>query len=110
MFRPLTMRLVVNNSSVLSSGLPPSHDSTDTEASRAIRTWRQRTGLTQEGLAQALNVTFSTVSRWENGHVKPSKLARKALTHFATTCGVPLDWPRTAESPTESDVVGNPTA
>ena len=75
-----------------------------------IRAWRQRVGLSQEELAAAISVTFSTVSRWENGHVKPSKLARKALIHFATTCGVPLDWPRTAESPTESDVVGNPTA
>jgi putative transcriptional regulator len=110
MFRRLIMRLVVNNSSVLSSGLPASHASTDTEASRAIRTWRQRTGLTQEGLAQALNVTFSTVSRWENGHVKPSKLAWKALTRVAATCGVPFDWPRTAESPAESDLAGNPRA
>src|SRR5438552_3972103 len=49
------------------------------DAGRIIRAWRRRIGLTQEGLAQALRVTFSTVSRWENGHVKPSKLAWKAL-------------------------------
>src|SRR5438093_970394 len=48
------------------------------DAGRIIRAWRRRIGLTQEGLAQALSVTFSTVSRWENGHVKPSKLAWKA--------------------------------
>src|SRR6266566_5288932 len=31
------------------------------EAGRIIRAWRRRIGLTQEGLAQALSVTFSTV-------------------------------------------------
>ena len=51
------------------SSAPP-HD-----AGRAIRLWRQRIGLTQEGLAAALSVTFTTVSRWENGHVQPSRLA-----------------------------------
>jgi hypothetical protein len=50
-----------------------------------IRAWRQRVGLTQEGLAQALSVTFSTVSRWENGHVLPSKLAWRALQHSPTS-------------------------
>ena len=55
-----------------------------------IRTWRRRVGLTQEGLAQALSLSFSTVSRWENGHVKPSKLAWKALEQLATERGSPL--------------------
>src|SRR5262245_39475524 len=40
-----------------------------------IRAWRQRVGLSQEELAAAISVTFSTVSRWENGRVMPSKLA-----------------------------------
>jgi len=60
------------------------------DAGRIIRAWRRRIGLTQEGLAQALSVTFSTVSRWENGHVKPSKLAWKALEQLATERGSPL--------------------
>ena len=59
-------------------------------AGRIIRSWRRRIGLTQEGLAQALSVTFSTVSRWENGHVRPSKLAWKALEQLATERGHPL--------------------
>jgi putative transcriptional regulator len=66
------------------AGGPPSH------AGRVIRAWRRRIGLTQEGLAQALSVTFSTVSRWENGHVKPSKLAWKALEQLAAERGSPL--------------------
>jgi len=69
------------------SSTPPS------DAGRIIRAWRQRTGLTQEGLAQALSVTFSTVSRWENGHVKPSKLAWRALRELAQARGCPLDEP-----------------
>jgi len=59
-------------------------------AGRIIRFWRRRIGLTQEGLAQALSVTFSTVSRWENGHVRPSKLAWKAIEQLALERGVPL--------------------
>ena len=66
-------------------GTPPMH------AGRVIRAWRRRTGLTQEGLAQALSVTFSTVSRWENGHVLPSKLAWRALQQLAAERGCPLE-------------------
>jgi putative transcriptional regulator len=57
------------------------------DAAYIIRAWRARTGLTQEGLAHALNVTFSTVSRWENGHVRPSNLAWKALENLAAERG-----------------------
>src|SRR5688572_14045612 len=63
------------------------------ECARRIRDWRCRLGLTQEGLAEALDVTFSTVSRWENGHVKPSKLAWRALRELAQARGCPLDEP-----------------
>ena len=60
-------------------------------AAQVIRAWRRRAGLTQEGLAQALSVTFSTVSRWENGHVLPSKLAWRALQRLASDRDCPLD-------------------
>jgi DNA-binding transcriptional regulator YiaG len=63
---------------------PPAH------AGRIIRAWRRRIGLTQEGLAQALSVTFSTVSRWENEHVQPSKLAWRAIEQLAAERGSPL--------------------
>jgi DNA-binding transcriptional regulator YiaG len=39
--------------------------------------------LTQEEFAHAVAVTFSTVNRWENGHAKPSKLARRAIESLA---------------------------
>jgi len=60
-------------------------------AGRLRRASRRRAGLTQEGLAQALSVTFSTVSRWENDHVRPSKLAWKAIQRLARERGVALD-------------------
>jgi putative transcriptional regulator len=55
--------------------------------------------MTQEGLARALSVTFSTVSRWENGHVLPSRLAWHALQRFATERGCPLDIDETDKAP-----------
>jgi len=73
------------DTATVSNGTPPRH------AARVIRAWRQRTGLTQEGLAQALSVTFSTVSRWENGHVLPSKLAWRALQQLAVQRNCPLE-------------------
>lgn len=48
-----------------------------------IRALRKRLGLTQEEFAHAVAVTFSTVNRWENGHAKPSKLARRAIETLA---------------------------
>jgi len=61
------------------------------DAGQRIRAWRLRSGLTQEELARALSVTFASVSRWENGHVVPSKLAWRALRDLAQQVGSPLD-------------------
>lgn len=44
-----------------------------------IKIMRKKLGLTQEQLARRLNVTFVSVNRWENGRVKPSPLAIRAL-------------------------------
>jgi len=60
------------------------------DVAQVIRDWRHGTALTQEELAHALNVAFTTVSRWENGHVKPSKLAWQALQRLAAARGCPL--------------------
>ncbi len=40
---------------------------------------RRRLAMTQEEFAHAIGVTVSTVNRWENGHIEPSRLARKAM-------------------------------
>jgi len=55
----------------------------DDNVHRSIRELRIRLGMTQEEFAHAVAVTFSTVNRWENGHAKPSKLARRAIEALA---------------------------
>ena len=42
---------------------------------KEIKEKRLEAGLTQEELARLCGVTLSTVSRWERGTFKPSKLA-----------------------------------
>lgn len=44
-----------------------------------VRLLRESLGLTQEGLAHELGVSFTTVSRWENGKSDPSPMAIKQL-------------------------------
>jgi len=44
-----------------------------------VKELRKQLGLTAEELAQKLGVSVGTVSRWETGRNKPSKLARHRL-------------------------------
>lgn len=48
---------------------------------------RRQLGMTQEEFAHALGVTVSTVNRWENGHIEPSRLARRALRDLEARLG-----------------------
>src|SRR5712691_7159747 len=57
----------------------------------AIRTLRQKVGMTQEEFAHEIAVTVGTVNRWENAHGTPSTLARKAIQDFACRYGVTED-------------------
>ena len=52
---------------------------------------RRRLNMTQEEFAHAIGVTVSTVNRWENGHIAPSRLARKAMEALASDAQCPLD-------------------
>jgi len=54
---------------------------------------RQSLNMTQEEFAHAIGVTVSTVNRWENGHIEPSRLARKAMAGLATQVQGLLDLP-----------------
>jgi putative transcriptional regulator len=49
------------------------------DSSSPIGALRRRLKMTQEEFAHAIGVTVSTVNRWENGHIEPSRLARKAM-------------------------------
>ena len=44
-----------------------------------VRNIRHATGMTQTQFARALNVTFCTESRWENGHNRILKKYEKAI-------------------------------
>lgn len=49
------------------------------EIGQLIRDLRQSVGSTQEQFAAALGVSFSTLNRWENGHMQPSPLALRQV-------------------------------
>jgi putative transcriptional regulator len=55
--------------------------------SQIIRDLRTRLRMTQEEFAHAIAVTVSTVNRWENGHVMPSRLALRAIASLARKRG-----------------------
>lgn len=47
-----------------------------------VKEIRRQLSLSQEDLARELGISFATVNRWENGVVKPSKLAKAQLDNF----------------------------
>ena len=52
---------------------------------------RQRSFLTQEAFAKEVNVSFSTVNRWESGKTKPNLIAMKSIKEFRNTNNVEYD-------------------
>jgi len=50
--------------------------------SDAVKEVRHKLNLTQQQLAEALSVNYTTINRWENGHSVPSKLAQKSFYDF----------------------------
>jgi len=58
----------------------------------AIAALRRRLNMTQEEFAHAIGVTVSTVNRWENGHIEPSRLARKAMQNLAAQAAIPISF------------------
>jgi len=57
-----------------------------------VRALRQRLGMSQEKFAAAIGVSFSTVSRWENAHRKPSPLSWRAVQELARRRGLGEDF------------------
>lgn len=50
--------------------------------SEILRKIRIQQNYTQEQFARELNVSFSTINRWENGHTIPSGLAKMHLLEY----------------------------
>lgn len=63
-------------------------ESADGNTSALVINVRRKLKLTQEEFAHLVGVTVSTVNRWENGHVEPSRLARKAMQRLARRVGI----------------------
>lgn len=49
---------------------------------KQVKYVRKHLGLSQKQLADALNVSFATINRWENAKVCPSNLAQKTFYEF----------------------------
>ncbi len=50
--------------------------------STIVKGVRKELGLSQEQLARELNVSFSTINRWEKGKNRPSQMAQKLFYGF----------------------------
>jgi DNA-binding XRE family transcriptional regulator len=61
------------------------------DGNNVIRTLRTQLGMTQEEFAHAIQVTVSTVNRWENSHAEPSRLAWQAVRTLVQTHGLDDD-------------------
>jgi putative transcriptional regulator len=58
-------------------------NTTERSFSELVILIRQQLALSQEDMARQLGVSYTTVNRWENGHNKPSRLARARLKAFS---------------------------
>ena len=47
-----------------------------------VKNVRKQLSISQEQLARELNVSFSTVNRWENGRSRPSPMAKELFFSF----------------------------
>ncbi len=49
-----------------------------------VKEIRRQLGISQEGLAHELGVSFATINRWENGKTTPFKLAKRQFDRFCS--------------------------
>lgn len=55
-----------------------------------IKCVRKELGLSQEQLARELNISFSTVNRWENGKSNPSQMAKELFYNFCANNNIEI--------------------
>jgi len=51
---------------------------------------REKKGISQEDLARAINVSFASINRWENGENRPNKLALSVFTSYCKQQGIDI--------------------
>lgn len=68
---------------------------------------RKKAGLSQDGLAELLDVSRQAISKWENGEAMPETAKLPAL---AKAFGVSIDWLLSEEEPVEEEVKNAPAS
>lgn len=53
-----------------------------------VKQVRKQLGLSQEQLAREMNISFSTINRWEKGKNKPSQMAKELFIAFCINNGI----------------------
>ncbi len=56
--------------------------------SSIVKYAREKLGLSQEEMAHALKISFSTVNRWENAKTHPNKMAKSVFFAFCAQHGI----------------------
>ena len=56
--------------------------------SEILKSIRKQKKYTQEQFARELNVSFSTINRWENGRTEPNVLAKMRLLEYCKKNGI----------------------
>ena len=59
--------------------------------SELVKTVRRKLSLSQEQLARQLNVSFSTINRWENGKSNPSQMAKDIFFTFCKSKNIDIN-------------------
>ena len=52
---------------------------------------RKELNISQEQFAHELNVSFTTLNRWENNHSAPSRLAKLRILDYCKSKNIPKD-------------------
>jgi putative transcriptional regulator len=58
------------------------------EFSEIVKYVRDSLGISQEEMAHALNISFTTINRWENAKTHPNKMAKAVFFAFCTQHGI----------------------
>lgn len=58
--------------------------------SAIVKMVREKMNMSQEDLARALNVSFATINRWENGKTHPNKMAKQVFMSFCKKNGISI--------------------
>ena len=56
-----------------------------------VRFVRDKLNMSQEDLARAINVSYASINRWENGKNRPNKLALSVFASFCKQQGIDID-------------------